>query len=334
MTSNAFVPLTKYTGMPHIEESDFHELEAQDVREYWEHEAHDFTPWLAHTMRTESGSHLQDVLGLDLEVIETEKSIGRYNIDILAEVVDDGRQVVIENQLTPSDHDHLGKSIAYAAGVDADIIVWIAPTFTDEHRDAIQWVNQNSREGIDLFALRLEVWRISDSPPAVRFNPVEDPSEWKEKAQRSTGELSDLQTLREEFWTQFRDRIQAAKTRLRPRQPRPLHYYSNPIGTTGFQLAFGHYSEESTLRLELIIEDNEEAFWQLKEEEARIEEELGRDVIWEEPHETRSGNMRSTLYVAREGELNHREKWDEYFDWMLQSGERFHDVFADRVQQY
>lgn len=120
----------------------FRALEPQNVRDYWSHEAREFTPWLADAIRTEDASHLEDVLGLDLEVIETEKSVGKYNVDIVAEVADDGRIVVIENQLEQSDHDHLGKSIAYAAGVDADIIVWITPKFNDEHRDAIQWVNR------------------------------------------------------------------------------------------------------------------------------------------------------------------------------------------------
>jgi hypothetical protein len=86
---------------------EFHELEPQDVREYWTHEAYDFTPWLAESIGSEEVSHLEDVLGLDLEVSETEKSVGKYNVDIVAEVVDDGRQVVIENQLGSSDHDHL-----------------------------------------------------------------------------------------------------------------------------------------------------------------------------------------------------------------------------------
>ena len=130
-------------------------------------------------------------------------------MDILAEVVGDNRNVVIENQLDPSDHDHLGKSIAYASGVDADIIVWIAPQFYDEHRDAIMWLNQNSREAVDLFAIRLEVWRINDSDPAVRLNPIAEPSEWREKAQRSDEELSDMKELQEEFWTEFRDRIKS-----------------------------------------------------------------------------------------------------------------------------
>ncbi|WP_049996229.1 DUF4268 domain-containing protein [Halococcus sediminicola] len=312
----------------------FHELVPQNVREYWKHEAHNFTPWLANSIRDEEGSYLEDVLGLDLEVIETERSVGRYNLDILAEVVDDSRQVVIENQLEQSDHDHLGKSIAYAAGVDADIIVWIAPEFSDEHRDAFQWLNQNSREGIDLFAVRLEVWKISDSPPAIRLNPVEDPSEWKEKAQRSDGEISDVKQLQEEFWTQFRDRIEHSSTRLRSRTPKARHYYSNPIGKGGFHISFVNLFEEDILCLDLIIEDNEEAFWELKDEEDAIERELECEVEWEEPRETRGGNMRSNLRITRHADLENREKWEEYLDWLLEYGDRFHNVFRQRIQQF
>ena len=190
---------------------DFAPLESQEVREYWEHEAQEFTPWIASEIRAEDVSELEDSLGLDLEIIEEEKSVGRYNVDILAEVVDDNRNVVIENQLNPSDHDHLAKSIAYASGVDADIIVWISPRFHDEHRDAIQWLNENSREGVDLFAIRLEVWKIGESDPAVRLNPVGEPSEWKEKAKRSEGELTDTEKLQEEFWTEFRDGLKTAR---------------------------------------------------------------------------------------------------------------------------
>jgi hypothetical protein len=101
---------------------DFASFESQEVREYWEHETQEFTPWIAGEMRAEDVSELEDSLGLDLEIIEEEKSVGRYNVDILAEVVDDNRNVVVENQLSPSDHDHLGKSIAYAPGVDGESV--------------------------------------------------------------------------------------------------------------------------------------------------------------------------------------------------------------------
>ena len=320
--------------MTTFEGPDFQELEAQDVRDYWEHEAYEFTPWLAEQIRAETPSHLEDVLELDLKVIEIERSVGKYSVDILAEVADDGRTVVIENQLSQSDHDHLGKCIAYAAGVEADIVVWLSPRFNDEHKDAFQWLNKNSREGIDLFAIRLEVWTIADSPPAVRFNPVGEPSEWKERASRSESELSEMKKLQEEFWTQFRDRIERVTTPLSARKPRPVHYYSNPIGKSGFHISFINYFDEEMLRLDLIVEDDEDAFWELQANKEAIEDELGAELVWDEPQETRSGNMRSKISVVRSADLENTEQWEEYFDWMVEYGERFHEVFSDRLQRF
>jgi hypothetical protein len=312
---------------------EFASLESQEVRDYWEHEAQEFTPWLADEIRTEGVSELEDALGLDLEVIEEEKSVGRYNVDVLAEVVDDNRNVVIENQLGSSDHDHLGKSIAYASGVDADIIAWIAPRFYDEHRDAMLWLNENSREGVDLFAIRLEVWKIGDSEPAVRLNPVVEPSEWKEKAQRPEGELTETKKLQEEFWTEFRDRIEEDGSPLSARKPKPQHWYNNPIGKSGFALSFTINSRDSELRTGLVIRDDADAYWQLEEERESIDEEFDGQLVWNEPEETRAGKERSKILVTRQGDITDEEQWNEYLEWMLEHGEQFHDVFYDRIQR-
>lgn len=313
---------------------EFRELEPQDVREYWADEARDFTPWLADSIDDENVSHLEDVLNLDLEVIEREKRVGRYNVDILASTVDDGRTVVIENQLNDSDHDHLGKSIAYAAGVDADIIVWISPKFNDEHRDAIQWLNQNSREGIDLFAIRLEVWRIGDSPPAVRLNPVEDPSEWKEKAKRSEGELTDTKKLQEEYWTQFRDLVQSRDTPLRPRKPKPHHWYNNPIGKADCKLQFTVNTNENRLDTHLIIRKDPEIYQALESQREEIEAEIGESLIWSPPEEAKGDSERGKITLRRDGVLSDRDRWDEYHEWMLDKGERFYETFYDRIRQF
>jgi hypothetical protein len=312
---------------------EFAQLESQDVRAYWEDEARDFTPWLADALVAEEESKLEDALGLDLELIETEKSVGRYNVDILAEVVDDNRNVVIENQLTSSDHDHLGKSIAYASGVDADIIVWIAPRFYDEHQDAMQWLNQNSREGVDLFALRLEVWTIGDSEPAIRLNPVAEPSEWKEKAKRSEGEISETKQLQEEYWTEFRNRIESSDTPLSSRKPKPQHWYNNPIGKSGFKLQFTTNTRENNLYAQVIIKDDPEAYQALESEREAIESEMGEELLWSPPEDAQRDSNRSKITLRRAGDLDERENWDEYLEWMMDRGERFHEVFYDRIQR-
>lgn len=312
---------------------EFASLQSQDVREYWEHEEREFTPWLADQIRTEGVSELEDALGLDLEVSQTEKSVGRYNVDILAEVVDDNRKVVIENQLGSSDHDHLGKSLAYASGVDADIVAWVAPRFHDEHRDAFQWLNQNSREGVNLFVIRLEVWTIGDSEPAVRMNPIVEPSEWREKAQRSEEEITETKKLQEEFWTQFRDRIQDVRTPLSPRKPKPQHWYSNPIGKSGIHLSFILNSRDDEIRAEVIIKDNVEAYRQLAEDREEIEARLDRELTWMEPEETHAGKERSRIVFSRPADITETDRWDEYQEWLMECGELFHEHFYDRIQR-
>ncbi|MFC4406707.1 DUF4268 domain-containing protein [Haloarchaeobius iranensis] len=311
---------------------EFDSLTRQDVREYWEHEEQDFTPWLARAIEGDDPSELEDALGLDLEVLEREKRVGKYSVDIYARVVDDGRKVVIENQLNTSDHDHLGKAIAYAAGVDADIIVWIAPQFNDEHTDAFQWLNSSSREGINLFAVRLEVWKISDSEPAVRLNPVEEPSAWKEMAKRTDEELSETKTLQEQFWTAFANRIEETGSQLSARKPRPQHWYNNPIGRGGFALKFTLNSVENRLACGLLIRDNADAYRELESQRDEIDPRFEEDLEWVEPETTRAGKERSQIIVTRDADLKKEDEWDTYLAWLLEQGERFHDVFHDRVR--
>lgn len=310
----------------------FQELEAQNAREYWQDEARDFTPWLADQIENEGVSKLEDPLGLDLEVVDTEKDVGRYRVDVVAETVGDGRTVVIENQLESSDHDHLGKAIAYAAGVDADIIAWLSPNFNDEHRDAMQWLNENSREGIDFFALRIEVWKIGDSDPAMRLYPVEKPSEWKEKAKRSKGELSETKKLQEQFWTEFRDEIESRDTPLRARTPQAWGEYSNPIGRTGFVLRFKINTVKNSMSCVLIIRDDAEAFDILESQNEEIESTISDPLIWTEPETTSSGKERAEISIESNANLSQEESWDGYHDWLIEQGELFHEAFYNRIQ--
>ncbi|AHG05028.1 hypothetical protein HALDL1_16550 [Halobacterium sp. DL1] len=309
---------------------EFTNLSREPVREYWADEARKFTPWLADQIESEDPSEVEDVIQLDLSLRGTEQSVGRYNLDILAEA-EDGRTVVIENQLEPSDHDHLGKCLAYASGVDADIVVWISPRFNDEHSDAFQWLNDHTQEGIDLFALRLEVWRIGDSDPAVRFTAVEEPSEWKAQAQRST-ELTDTKKRYLEFWTGFRDVIQESDTPLSARKPFPENWYNNPIGRSGMKLQFKVSVQNGMAAAQFVIDDNPDAFEALQDEAAAIDAQIQGDVEWHSVEDSPDRSNRSRVTVTRDIDLEDEEKWPEYYDWLLHRGTELHDVFSDRVR--
>ena len=93
-----------------------------------------------------------------------EKPVGHYQADIVCEEAKTNATVVIENQLEPTDHDHLGKLITYSAGLKADISIWIAKHFSDEHRAALNWLNEKINGDSDQFhGIEVQVWRNEDS---------------------------------------------------------------------------------------------------------------------------------------------------------------------------
>lgn len=138
----------------------------------WTHEAHDFTPWLAEHLDL-----LGEELGLSLQLKEREYAVGRYSLDLLLEDAQ-GRTVIVENQLGQTDHDHLGKLLTYCAGTEADVVVWISETLTEEHVAALEWLNESTVAGVGFFGVELELLKIDDSKPAPHFRVVVKPNEW------------------------------------------------------------------------------------------------------------------------------------------------------------
>ena len=140
-------------------------------RKMWPNEAQDFTPWLA-----ENIVELGEKIGMELEVVGQEVSVGPYSADVLAKDIDTDAYVVIENQLEKTNHDHLGKSITYASALNAKTIVWIATDFTEEHKKALDWLNDNTNEDLAFWGIQLELWQISDDKASMRLNIVSRPS--------------------------------------------------------------------------------------------------------------------------------------------------------------
>src|SRR5271169_3707703 len=105
-------------------------LERVTLRTAWPNEAANFTPWLAEKANLEL---LAEKIGIPLQLEAVEKEVGTFFADILAKEADTGRWVLIENQITPTDHGHLGQLLTYAAGLEASTIIWIAENFREEH---------------------------------------------------------------------------------------------------------------------------------------------------------------------------------------------------------
>ena len=133
---------------------------------------------------------MSDEIGIEISLIQTEANVGKFNVDILAEEENTGWKIVIENQLESTDHDHLGKLITYASGFNAGIIIWIVKDVRDEHKQAIDWLNEHSDEQTNFFAIEMEVWQIGESPYAPNFQVVLQPNDWAKAVKKGTTEMN------------------------------------------------------------------------------------------------------------------------------------------------
>lgn len=199
--------------------SRFEEVQLRDV---WDTEAQDFTPWLA---EDENLSLLGDTLGMELELEAQEINVGDFRADILCNN-EDGSRVLIENQLEETDHSHLGQILTYSAGLDVQTVIWIARKFRDGHRAALDRLNEMTDKDYRFFGVEIKVWQIGKSARAPQFEVVCSPNDWSrsviQDSQREiTKRLTETQQLQEEYWTKFRDYLSQQDSELRKPKPQP-----------------------------------------------------------------------------------------------------------------
>src|SRR4029453_11030 len=175
-------------------------LEAVDPRLIWAHEAHSFTPWLL-----ENEDRLAEALGIDLELEASEHTVGGYSLDLVGRDITNDAILIVENQLETTDHSHLGQVLTYAAGTGASTSVWIATAFREEHRQALDWLNESTGDEAHFFGIELQLVRIGDSTAAPLFKVVAQPNDWQKQVRTATqaGAVSGKGALYVEFWSHF-----------------------------------------------------------------------------------------------------------------------------------
>lgn len=298
-------------------------LEKGDLRKAWANEASDYTNWLA---KEENLKLLSDEIGIDIKLIQTEAEVGDFNADILAEEENTGRKVIVENQLEPTDHNHLGKIITYASGYDAEIIIWIVEDTRDEHARAVDWLNEHTDEDINFFLIKMELWKIGDSPYAPKFQVISQPNDWAKAVKESTAntELNENRIQKLDFWSKFKAYALNKKTKLKLRKPRPQHWYDISIGSSDAHITLTVNSVDDIVTCELYIPHSKDLFKSLYANKDKIETEIGEKLEWKELPERKASRIKMSHAVDTEDTT----KWEEYFEWLLQESEKFHKVFG------
>lgn len=256
-------------------------LKEVDIRDLWKHEQYDFSNWLA---KEENISYLNDILGLTLVDVNKETYVGSYRCDLVAVDETDGTKVIIENQLEASNHDHLGKIITYASGLDAQVIVWIVKQAREEHRSAIEWLNNNTNRHVNFFLIELHAYKIGDSDPAPKFEVVEQPNDFIKGSKNTpsgNNEMNKSQGERLTFWNMFNDEIIAHGKPFNVRKATTDHWYDVAIGNSNCHLSITLVNSESFIGLELYIDNNKNLFDALYKYKDDIESKTGMTFDWQ-----------------------------------------------------
>lgn len=249
-------------------------LDEIDVRKVWAHEQYDFSKWLS---LEENIKLLGDTLSLSLTDIETEKFVGSYRCDILCKDELTGKTVLIENQLEPTNHDHLGKIITYASGLDASVVIWIVASVRDEHASAIEWLNKNTTDDLSFFLIEVHAYKIGNSVPAPLFKIIEQPNDFSKQAKTmaKAPQINESQTKRLEFWNRFNEYVDEIGKPINKHKATTDHWYTIAIGSSKCHISIDLVNREHKIRVGIWIADDKSLFDRLHSNKEAIEQAAG-----------------------------------------------------------
>lgn len=294
-----------------------------DVRELWSHEQLDFSNWLA---RDENLEYLNDIIGLTLTDADKEVYVGSYRCDIVAKDETSDITVIIENQLESTNHDHLGKIITYASGLDAKVIIWIVKETKEEHRAAIEWLNNNTNKNINFFLIEIHAYKIGNSNPAPKFEVVEKPNDFikRSKTNSNDNELNKRQVERKIFWEQFNNVLVKKGKPFNLRKATTDHWYEVAMGTSEAHVSISLVNKNNHIVVEVYVSDNKDLFDNLFKHKDKIEQELGFKLIWDRLNNKKASRIK---YIIDGLDFNHHDNYEELMNQSIDAAVSMRDTF-------
>ncbi len=298
-----------------------------DVRELWKHEQYDFSNWLA---KEENLEYLNDIIGLTLTDVDKEVCVGPYRCDIVAKDETSGITVIIENQLEGTKHDHLGKIITYASGLNAKVMIWIVKEAKEEHRAAIEWLNNNTNNDVNFFLIEIHAYKIDDSDVAPKFEVVEKPNDFvkRSKVKTDDSDLNKSQGERLAFWEQFNQVVIARSKPFNLRKATTDHWYNVAMGTSDAYIAIDLVNKDSCIVVECYISDNKDLFDTFADHKEEIETELGFKLIWDRLDRKKASRIK---YRIQGLNFDDHSNYNELMNQTIDAAVKMRDVFKKHM---
>lgn len=303
-------------------------IENVAIRKVWKLET-DFSDWLAEEDRLEA---LSDAIGIDLIDAKREENVGDFSADILAAEDGTDRKVIIENQYGRTNHDHLGKLITYASGTGAKTVVWIVEEARDEHRSAIQWMNEHLDSEIVFFLVQITLLRIGNSEPAPQFTVLERPNDWARTTKGYTGgheAKSETKLAQLRFFEGFLDYALVRKdfaSLYKRVKAQPQHWLDLPLGSSVYHLSLTAVSGKKhgcRLGVEVYIGNSKAQYEVFARNKDEIENELGSSLEWMALPEKKASRIRITKPL----DWTDAESRPQCYAWLTDMAVLFKRVF-------
>lgn len=320
--------------------------ELVNPREIWRREDEDFSPWLAKNLNL-----LDDILDTQLNLIGLERSVGPFFADILCLNKVDNSNVVIENQLEMTDHKHLGQLLTYAAGLKAHTIIWIATKFEYEHRDALEWLNDNMKNHFRFFGVELELKPIDNSRCEPKFTLIAKPRNRNRQrfVTRNTTYQQDTYCPPTEYWSEFEKYYTSSGLPLVPLPPEANNdnyygFYIKDIEERGFWVAAWRPNNGTRIAVNFHLNgsvnyhhvldkmetvDALTVFNTLMNQRKDIEDAFGGPPLkWQPSPRFLSPGPLVGLYTGARAD---KTDWSRQFEWMCRNLEKLSEAFRPQV---
>ena len=305
-------------------------VRVEDLRSIWKNEATDFTPWVAENLDL-----LGESLDMNLSFVERESSVGGYSLDILAEDEDTGEKVVIENQLEQTNHEHLGKILTYAAGKKAKKIIWIVKNARDEHRAAIEWLNNMTLDDVQFFLVEIQLWSIDASISAPKFEIIERPNNWSKAVKNFHGsDGGEAVQFKYSYWSKFNDYMYAQKNEFTQlfaqKKASSDHWYTLSIGSKKYmQLLVNTRTDVVTVEFTVPSGDNKDKteYNNILGHKEEIEQAVGESLDWRRLDDKKV----SRILLEHQCNLKDENSWISIFDWYREYAVKVYKAFKPYI---
>jgi hypothetical protein len=209
-------------------------------------------------------------------------------------------------------------------------VIWIPRDFTEEHRQAIDFLNQTGSGALRIYAVQMRLLRIGDSLPAPHFEIVSSPNEYLDTVRKDQGMPSATGALYLEFWESFRAFCLKQGANLNLTKPRARQYYNLTVGRSEFSvsLTISAIRKRISCGVYLRGRNAKQAFKLLQRDQAAIEEKTGPLEWMELPtkQDCRIVKFREPI------DIENREQWPMAFAWLSEQARLFLDAFSEPIR--